>query len=46
MATLRPDLAIIGSGSGNSLITPFWNDKEVVLADKGIDATGAFGARA
>ncbi|GAA1812739.1 mycothione reductase [Nesterenkonia flava] len=44
MATLhRPDLAIIGSGSGNSLITPFWDDKKVVLADKGIDTTGAFG---
>ncbi|TLP92382.1 mycothione reductase [Nesterenkonia salmonea] len=41
--TLRPDLAIIGSGSGNSLITPFWDDKKVVLADKGIDSTGAFG---
>ncbi|WP_044492836.1 mycothione reductase [Nesterenkonia massiliensis] len=41
--TLRPDLAIIGSGSGNSLITPFWDDKQVVLADKGIGATGAFG---
>ncbi|WP_022873152.1 mycothione reductase [Nesterenkonia alba] len=40
---LTADLAIIGSGSGNSLITPFWDDKKVVLADKGIDATGAFG---
>ncbi len=37
------DLAIIGSGSGNSLITPYWDDKRVALADKGIDATGAFG---
>ncbi|WP_147107618.1 mycothione reductase [Nesterenkonia populi] len=43
MATLRPDLAIIGSGSGNSLITPFWDDKKVVLADKGVGAAGAFG---
>ncbi|RJN31048.1 mycothione reductase [Nesterenkonia natronophila] len=37
------DLAIIGSGSGNSLITPFWDDKRVVLADQGIPSTGAFG---
>ncbi|WP_300345864.1 mycothione reductase [Nesterenkonia sp.] len=37
------DLAIIGSGSGNSLITPYWDTKKVALADKGIDATGAFG---
>lgn len=37
------DLGIIGSGSGNSLITPFWEDKRVVLADKGAGVTGAFG---
>lgn len=37
------DLGIIGSGSGNSLITPFWEDKRVVLADKGTGSTGAFG---
>ncbi|MGO1523726.1 MAG: mycothione reductase [Nesterenkonia sp.] len=37
------DLAIIGSGSGNSLITPYWDDKQVALADRGILATGAFG---
>ncbi|GAA4831333.1 mycothione reductase [Garicola koreensis] len=37
------DLAIIGSGSGNSLITPYWDDKQVALADRGIPATGAFG---
>ncbi|MCH8565433.1 mycothione reductase [Nesterenkonia sp. LB17] len=37
------DLSIIGSGSGNSLITPFWDDKSVVLADKGAGGTGAFG---
>ena len=37
------DLAIIGSGSGNSLITPYWDDKQVALADKGIPASGAFG---
>lgn len=34
--SLAPDLAIIGSGSGNSLITPFWNDKRVVIADGGV----------
>src|SRR5690625_5219939 len=37
------DLAIIGSGSGNSLITPHWDKKRVALADRGIPATGAFG---
>ncbi|GAA1142818.1 mycothione reductase [Nesterenkonia lutea] len=37
------DLSIIGSGSGNSLITSFWDDKRVVLADKGSGGTGAFG---
>lgn len=36
MQTLSADLAIIGSGSGNSLVTPFWDDKRVVLAEKGI----------
>ncbi|MFV0434510.1 MAG: mycothione reductase [Leucobacter sp.] len=35
-AALHADLAIIGSGSGNSLITPFWDDKQVVLAEKGV----------
>lgn len=30
------DLAIIGSGSGNSLITPYWDDKKVALIDAGI----------
>lgn len=30
------DLAIIGSGSGNSLITPFWDDKRVAIIDSGI----------
>ncbi|MDE8668345.1 mycothione reductase [Pseudarthrobacter sp. H3Y2-7] len=29
------DLAIIGSGSGNSLITPFWDGKRVALIDGG-----------
>lgn len=31
-----PDLAIIGSGSGNSLVTPYWDDKRVVIAEKGV----------
>lgn len=43
MASLHADLAIIGSGSGNSLITPYWDDKSVVLADHGVGSTGAFG---
>lgn len=30
------DLAIIGSGSGNSLITPYWDDKRVAIIDGGI----------
>ena len=29
------DLAIIGSGSGNSLVTPFWDDKRVAIIDGG-----------
>lgn len=29
----NPDLAIIGSGSGNSLITPYWDDKRVTLVE-------------
>ncbi|GAB2549297.1 mycothione reductase [Leucobacter ruminantium] len=36
MRTLTADLAIIGSGSGNSLITPYWDDKRVVLAESGV----------
>ena len=36
MNALTPALAIIGSGSGNSLITPFWDDKQVVIAEQGI----------
>ena len=43
MSETHYDLAIIGSGSGNSLITPHWDDKRVALVDKGIDSTGAFG---
>ena len=30
------DLAIIGSGSGNSLITPYWDDKKVAIIDSGV----------
>lgn len=30
------DLAIIGSGSGNSLITPFWDDQRVAIAEQGV----------
>ncbi|MEV8337096.1 mycothione reductase [Leucobacter sp. NPDC077196] len=30
------DLAIIGSGSGNSLVTPFWDDRRVVIAEAGV----------
>lgn len=43
MATLRPDLGIIGSGSGNTLITDFWDDKQVVMAEKGVGSHQAFG---
>ena len=30
------DLAIIGSGSGNSLITPFWDNRKVAMIDGGV----------
>lgn len=30
------DLAIVGSGSGNSLITPYWDVKKVALIDSGV----------
>ena len=36
MDTQHVDLAIIGSGSGNSLITPFWDDKLVAIAERGV----------
>ena len=36
MTTLRVDLGIIGSGSGNSLVTPFWDDKTVAIAEQGV----------
>lgn len=36
MSIEKYDLAIIGSGSGNSLITPFWDDKKVAIIDSGV----------
>lgn len=33
MTSRNVDLAIIGSGSGNSLITEYWDDKQVALAE-------------
>lgn len=36
MTSSRVDLAIIGSGSGNSLVTPFWDDKTVAIAEQGV----------
>ena len=30
------DLAIIGSGSGNSVITPYWDNKKVAIIDSGV----------
>lgn len=33
---MRVDLGIIGSGSGNSLLTPFWDDKRVAIAESGV----------
>lgn len=35
MENATVDLAIIGSGSGNSLITPFWDDRRVAIAEQG-----------
>lgn len=43
MNTLTVDLGIVGSGSGNSLITPFWDEKRVVLADRGTGPDRVFG---
>lgn len=36
MSTIHAELAIVGSGSGNSLLTPFWDDREVVIAEHGV----------
>ena len=30
------DLVIIGSGSGNTLVTPYWEDKSVAIIDGGV----------
>lgn len=30
------DLIIIGSGSGNSLVTPYWDDRRVAIIDAGV----------
>ena len=30
------DLVIIGSGSGNTLVTPYWEDKNVAIIDGGV----------
>jgi mycothione reductase len=36
MSIEQYDLAIIGSGSGNSIITPYWDDKRVAIIDSGV----------
>ena len=36
MNSISVDLAIVGSGSGNSLVTPFWDDKRVAIAEHGV----------
>src|SRR5690606_6273951 len=36
MRKIAADLAIIGSGSGNSLVTPYWDDRRVVIAEAGV----------
>ncbi|MFC7402136.1 mycothione reductase [Citricoccus sp. GCM10030269] len=36
MGTESYDLVIIGSGSGNSLVTPFWDDQRVAIVDSGV----------
>ncbi|MGM7667548.1 mycothione reductase [Microbacterium sp. A93] len=30
------DLIILGSGSGNSLVTPYWDDQRVAIVDSGV----------
>ena len=35
MSIEKYDLAIIGSGSGNSIITPYWDNKKVAIIDSG-----------
>jgi mycothione reductase len=36
MGTETYDLIILGSGSGNSLVTPYWDDRRVAIVDSGI----------
>ena len=36
MSTHSFDLAIIGSGSGNSLVTPYWDDRPVAILESGV----------
>ena len=43
MAAEHFDLAVIGSGSGNSLIDERFADRRVALIDRGIGSTSAFG---
>jgi len=33
---MRYDLVIIGSGSGNTLLTPYWDDKKVAIIEAGV----------
>ncbi|WP_421014445.1 FAD-dependent oxidoreductase, partial [Glutamicibacter creatinolyticus] len=35
MTQHQVDLAIIGAGSGNTLLTDYWDDKQVAIAEKG-----------
>lgn len=43
MAAEHFDLAVIGSGSGNSLIDERFADRRVAMIDRGIGSTSAFG---
>ena len=36
MTQHRVDLAIIGTGSGNSLLTDYWEGKQVAIAEKSV----------
>ncbi|GAA4764626.1 mycothione reductase [Citricoccus nitrophenolicus] len=36
MGTETFDLIILGSGSGNSLVTPYWDDRRVAIVDSGV----------
>ncbi len=37
------DLVIVGSGSGNSLVTPELESRRTAIVDEGVGSTGAFG---